>query len=74
MNITNFSKWTLEIFCVLISVLLGITTLALIQYYGVDVPYQDQWELIPKLEKWANQTLTINDLHKQHNEHRMVFP
>ncbi len=74
MKVTNFSKWTLEIFCVLTIIILGITTLALIHHYGVDIPYWDQWGLVSKLEKWVNKTLTINDLHEQHNYHRMVFP
>jgi hypothetical protein len=42
--------------------------------YEVNVPYQDQWELVPLLEKSYQGTLSISDLWVQHNEHRPLFP
>lgn len=42
--------------------------------FGVTVPYWDQWELVPLLEKMYNNTLTLADLWSQHNEHRILFP
>ena len=42
--------------------------------FGVDVPYWDQWQLVPYLEDWANGTLNAAKLFAQHNEHRIFFP
>jgi hypothetical protein len=42
--------------------------------YGVNVPFWDQWELVPLLEKYENGTLGFSDVWAQHNEHRIVFP
>ena len=42
--------------------------------FGITIPYWDQWELVPLLEKMHNNTLTLADLWSQHNEHRIIFP
>lgn len=42
--------------------------------YALDMPYYDQWELVPLLEKLYEGTLRPGDLWAQHNEHRLVFP
>ena len=42
--------------------------------YAVDVPFMDQWELVPLLEKTYHGDLTFHDLWAQHNEHRIIFP
>ena len=42
--------------------------------YAVAVPYLDQWELVPYLEKMYQGELTFHDLWAQHNEHRIFFP
>jgi hypothetical protein len=42
--------------------------------YAVDVPYRDQWELVPLLDKTYHGELTFHDLWAQHNEHRILFP
>jgi len=42
--------------------------------YCVDVPYLDQWELVPYLESFRAGTLTIPDLFAPHNEHRIALP
>src|ERR1035438_4142148 len=42
--------------------------------YAVVVPYLDQWELVPLLEKTYHGNLTFSDLWAQHNEHRLIFP
>ncbi len=42
--------------------------------FGLTIPYWDQWELVPLLEKMHNHTLTLADLWAQHNEHRIMFP
>jgi len=46
----------------------------MIAQYAVIVPYLDQWELVPLLEKTYHGELTFHDLWAQHNEHRLVFP
>jgi hypothetical protein len=40
----------------------------------VDVPFGDQWELVPRLDHLDAGTLTFNDVWRQHNEHRPMFP
>jgi hypothetical protein len=45
-----------------------------IAQYAVAVPYLDQWELVPLLEKTYHGELTLRDLWAQHNEHRIIFP
>jgi tetratricopeptide (TPR) repeat protein len=42
--------------------------------YGVTIPFWDQWEFVPLLEKMHNHTLSLADLWAQHNEHRIIFP
>ncbi|MGD0112856.1 MAG: hypothetical protein ABSD48_13435 [Armatimonadota bacterium] len=46
----------------------------LIAQYRVDVPYWDQWNLVPTLQKSYRGSLTPTDLWAQHNEHRILFP
>ena len=46
----------------------------LIYAYGVNIPYGDQWELVPLLKKYIEGSLSFNDLWAQHNEHRILFP
>jgi hypothetical protein len=41
---------------------------------SIDVPFWDQWELVPRLQHLAEGSFTFNDLWQQHNEHRPVFP
>ncbi len=40
----------------------------------VDVPFADQWALVPLLERSYRGTLSVRDLWAQHNEHRLLFP
>ncbi len=42
--------------------------------FGVDVPYWDQWELVPPLQDLLGGRLTWAELFAQHNEHRILFP
>jgi len=46
----------------------------LVARYMVDVPFWDQWEFVPLLEKSYQGTLSLGDLWAQHNEHRIFFP
>ena len=40
----------------------------------VDVPFYDQWGLVPLFERLYAGTLTLADIWGQHNEHRPMFP
>ena len=40
----------------------------------VDVPFWDDWEMVPRLEHMASGTLTLRDFWMQHNEHRPLVP
>lgn len=60
------------------SVALAVLPLAYLVWFcmnlSVDVPFYDQWELVPKLDKAFQGTLTLRDLWEQHNEHRPMIP
>jgi len=60
------------------SKMLSIIPMALLIYvvaqYAVDVPFLDQWELVPLLDKMYHGELTFHDLWAQQNEHRIFFP
>ena len=40
----------------------------------IDVPFGDQWELVPRLAHFQSGALSFNDVWRQHNEHRPAFP
>lgn len=46
----------------------------LIDRFGVNVPYSDQWELVLLLQKSQGAGVALGDLWAQHGEQRMVFP
>ncbi|HEY2125411.1 MAG TPA: hypothetical protein VGG94_08115 [Chthoniobacterales bacterium] len=46
----------------------------LIAEYGVNVPFGDEWAMIPLFAKWHDHQMTLADLFRQHNEHRIFFP
>lgn len=43
-------------------------------YFGVNVPFYDQWVLPALFEKTATGTLQFKDLFELHNNHRILFP
>lgn len=45
-----------------------------ILFFKIDLPYWDQWELVPLLEKLLTGKLTFGDIWANHNEHRILFP
>jgi hypothetical protein len=59
---------------VIIALAAPLLILYFVWNYGINVPFSDQWELIPLLEKLHDKTLTLADLWQQHNEHRIIFP
>lgn len=42
--------------------------------FAIDMPYMDEWDLVPLLQKSYAGTLTVRDLFLQHNESRPFFP
>jgi hypothetical protein len=42
--------------------------------YAIDVPYLDQWDFVPLIDKMYQGELTFHDLWMQFNEHRILFP
>jgi hypothetical protein len=40
----------------------------------VNVPFWDQWELVPIINDYKTGHLSLHDLWQQHNEHRIFFP
>lgn len=57
-----------------IAVLSPLFLLGMYLLFSVDMPYLDQWEFVPFLEKSLTGTLTVQDFWAQHNEHRLIFP
>lgn len=47
---------------------------AYIYFFGLNIPFWDQWETVSLLMKQHQGTLTFADLFAQHNEHRPFFP
>jgi hypothetical protein len=46
----------------------------LVARLSVNVPFSDEWELVPLLQKQAAGSLRWADVWAQHNEHRSFFP
>jgi len=67
----KFIPTTLNTIMVLVPIIILIYFI--FRYY-VDAPFLDQWSLVPLLEKYCRNNLSINDLWAQHNEHRIFFP
>lgn len=63
-----------NIICILLTIIPLIALIYCTNKYIVDVPYLDQWDLIPTLDKLYNHSLSSADLWAQHNEHRPLFP
>ena len=49
-----------------------LEALDFVSHFGVDVPYFDEWEMIPALT--GNQPISLQWLWSQHNEHRLPLP
>lgn len=72
----NTTLVTLAKKLLLIAVVLAapVYILVMVCQYGSPVPYWDQWEFVPTLEKMHAHQLTLADIWQQHNEHRIFFP
>ena len=62
------------ILIVILCILPAFTGFLYVYFFGVNVPFWDQWEFIPLFEKINSWTLNFQDLFSQHNEHRIFFP
>jgi hypothetical protein len=49
-------------------------TVAFVLAFGVDVPYQDEWNVVPGIGRAADGALTFQDFWHPANEHVAVFP
>lgn len=65
-------------FIPVLAFILTLVNVGLILYfivkYGVDVPYNDQWEYIGFFDNLSQGKLTFEELFRQHNEYRQLFP
>jgi hypothetical protein len=62
----------LIVFC--LALLPAAFIVRLIAAYGVNVPFGDEWSMIPLFGKWNEHHLTFAELFRQHMEHRILFP
>lgn len=61
---------------ILLSALPAVFLVAMIERYGVDVPYMDQWDMVPTMQlafEYEGGPRLV-DLRSQHCEHRPLFP
>ena len=59
---------------VLLSFLPILTVAAYIYFFGLNIPFWDQWANVSLLMKQQQGTLSFADLFAQHSEHRPLFP
>lgn len=52
----------------------ALLPLTCILIFHIDVPYHDQWDLLPLIDAWYRNTLTLSDLLAPHNGHQLFFP
>jgi len=54
--------------------LVAIGYLSYVYYFGVNVPFQDEWAVVILYRSAVHGQLTLAQLWTQHNENRMLFP
>ena len=59
---------------IFLGVLPAIVLLADIRAFAVNIPFMDDWQFVPLLEKAKNGTLTFQELWAPHDEHRLLLP
>src|SRR6476469_10077900 len=59
---------------VLVALLPAVALLADIHRFAVNVPFMDDWQFVPLLERARNGTLTFQELWAPHDEHRLLLP
>ena len=63
-----------KVLLVFLGVLPALVLLADIHAFAVNVPFMDDWQFVPLLEKAKNGTLTFQELFAPHDEHRLLLP
>jgi hypothetical protein len=58
----------------LLALLPMVLIAAIINHYGVNVPYGDEWRILTFLGKWDSHQLTFADFYATHNGHRILIP
>ena len=59
---------------VILSIIPPVFLVSMILLFQVDIPFQDQWDLVPLLAKSYEGQLHAGDLWALYGEHRMFFP
>jgi hypothetical protein len=59
---------------IFLGVLPALFLLADIRKFAVNVPFMDDWQFVPLLEKAKDGTLTFQDFFAPHDEHRLLVP
>ena len=59
---------------IFLGVLPALALLAYIRAFAVNIPFMDDWQFVPLLEKAKNGTLTFEELCAPHDEHRLLIP
>ncbi|MHB8325167.1 MAG: hypothetical protein ACYDEA_08515 [Candidatus Dormibacteria bacterium] len=54
--------------------LVAVAYLSFVYYFGVNVPFQDEWAVVILYRLTVRGQLTLTALWTQHNENRMLFP
>jgi len=54
--------------------LVAIAYLSFVYYFGVNVPFQDEWAVVILYRSAVHGQLSLTQLWTQHNENRMLFP
>lgn len=58
----------------MVALLPMVVIAAVINRYGVNVPFADEWSNLILLEKWEAHQISFADLYQEHNGHRIFFP
>jgi hypothetical protein len=61
-------------FALLISAIPLAFLVGCIAKYSVNIPYWDQWDVVPLFDHYYSHALSFQDVWRQHNEHRLVLP
>ena len=65
---------SVKVALIVLGVLPALILLIDIRVFAVNVPFMDDWQFVPLLEKAKNGTLTFQELVAPHDEHRLLLP
>ena len=63
-----------KVLLIFLGVLPALLLLADIHAFAVNIPFMDDWQFVPLLERAKNGTLTFRELWAPHDEHRLLLP